>query len=110
MKTMHSSTFSGFTVGAIASAVLLAFGIESLVAMLNDPIADAVIGALNWIIRTGRFDVVLLQPVYAPWILVAYTGLSGVVLLLSGIRLAVWLSGGAGSASDNSRKPSRNHV
>jgi hypothetical protein len=82
---------SGFNIGAIGSAVLLAFGIESIFAMVEGPLSAALIAALNWVIRTGRFDVMPMQPVPYSGIIVTYAGLSGVILLISGVTLAAWV-------------------
>jgi len=92
MIARNRTTFAGFNIGAIGSAVLLAFGIESIFAMIEDPLSAVLITALNWIIRTGRFDVMPLQSVPFSGILATYAGLSGVILLVSAITLAAWVS------------------
>jgi hypothetical protein len=87
--------FGGLYIGGIASALLLSFAIESLVATIREPIAAAVIEALNWLVRVGRLNISPIQPVNFSWILIAYTGITGIALLLLGLKLAAWATQGA---------------
>jgi hypothetical protein len=90
MRAGNPMAFSGFNVGAMGSAVLLAFGIESLLGAIESPLTAIVMRALNWIIRRGQLDVMPLQPPEFSWILLLYAGLSGVILLVCGTGLAAW--------------------
>lgn len=91
MRTRHRIVHAGFNVGAIASAVLLALGIGSIVTMLEEPVAAVVVPVIDWIIHAGRFDVVTLSETI-PWPLTVYYGVSGIIFLLVGIKLAAWVT------------------
>lgn len=90
MRTRRRIVYAGFNVGAIASAALLAFGIVSIVTMLEEPVAAVVEPVINWIIHAGQFDVMTLSETI-PWPLTFYYGISGVIFLVVGIKLAAWM-------------------
>jgi hypothetical protein len=92
-KTPTHNPFAGFNVGAVISALLLAFGIESLVVAVEEPLASAVIGALNWVI-VQRLNTSPIQQVSFSWIIASYAGVSGIISLLLGYKLASWVTGG----------------
>jgi hypothetical protein len=93
--SVRNLNFRGFYIGAIASALLLAFGIELLVATIQEPLAVAVTGLVNWVIRIGRFGAAPIPPEYSSWIMIAYTGVTAVAVLLAGLKLAAWTTKGA---------------
>jgi hypothetical protein len=91
MRVQRRIVPAGFNVGAIASAVLLAFGIASIVSMLEEPVAAAIVPVIDWIIHAGRFDVMTLSET-VPWPLTIYSGVSGIIFLVVGIKLAAWVT------------------
>ena len=92
MKIQHQAQFGGFVVGSVAAAALLAYGITLLVATVNYPLAAAGIVGLNFIMRRGWPDAVLLTPSALSWIITAYTGITGTACLFLGLRLAGWVA------------------
>jgi hypothetical protein len=92
MRTYSGPRFGGLYVSSVAAGILLAFGIELLVATVNEPLSAVAVSALNFAIRTTRVDTMLLVPPSFSWVLLAYTGFSGAIALFLGIRLAGWAS------------------
>ena len=84
--------FGGFFVGPVAAAVLLAYGVQLLVATVLDPLAALVVDSLNFVIRTGGFGATPLPSWQFSLILTAYTGVGGTAALLIGLRLAAWVA------------------
>ena len=91
MKPASTFSFRGFYAGSVAAAVLLLYGIQLIVATARDPLTALAIGAVNLVVRAGRFDVLLLAPYHFSWAIAAYTGISGLTVLFVGIRLAAWV-------------------
>jgi|SRR5271157_2181992 len=97
-----SSIFEGFQVGPVLAGLLIAAGVEMLIAALSWPCAWAFVEAINRVIRVGRFDVVGPGPVYVSPFLVAISGVPAIIVLLCGLRLGAWLCHGRTAASSNS--------
>lgn len=88
--------FDGFQAGSVFAAALIAVGIEALVRTLSWPLAAVVAEIINYIVRTGRFGIVTISPPSLPLLLILAGGITGILLLLCGLRLAAWLGQGAG--------------
>lgn len=84
--------FVGFFVGPVAAAVLLAYGVELLIATILDPLAALVVDSLNFVIRTGGFGAAPIPPWEFSVLLTAFTGVGGAAALLIGLRLAAWVA------------------
>src|ERR1700747_2642530 len=93
----QNSIFEGFQIGPVLASVLIAAGIEALIAMLSRPFASAFVDLINYIIRVGRLQTIGLAPIDVSWSLVAIIGVPAIVALLCGLRLAAWLSQGVTS-------------
>ena len=84
------SSFRGFYVASVAAALLLAYGIESLVVTIQDPLAEWVVDAANFIIRVGRFQVASIHPISFSWAMAGYTGTGAIAAFLMGFWLGNW--------------------
>jgi hypothetical protein len=84
-------SLDGFYVGPVAAGVLLAYGIQLIVATLQTSIMALLVNALNFAIRIGGFGVAPFEYWGFSWLVISYTGVSGVVGLLIGLRFAAWV-------------------
>ena len=91
MKQPHLP-FGGLFVGPVAAAVLLAYGIQLLVATVLDPLAALMVDSLNFVVRTGGFGAAPIPPWQFSLLLTAFTGVGGTAALLIGLRLAAWVA------------------
>lgn len=92
MSRPKALQFTGFHLGAFISSVLLAGAIRLFVATLTDPLAATFIAFWNSRIAHVAPSASPLPPVFLSWILLAYMGISSLVLLVLGIRLASWVT------------------
>jgi len=90
---LRSLPFNGFNIGAIVSAVLLAFAVLLAIATIQDPLAALFIAFWNWKVVRIFPSFNPIEQGYVSWILTGYAGVSAVVTLLVGLKLAVWVSG-----------------
>jgi hypothetical protein len=102
-ETRQGSIFEGFQVGPVLAGLLVAAGIEMLIAAFSWPCAWAFVEAVNYIIRVGRLQVVGPGPIYVSPFLVAISGVPAIVVLLCGLCLGAWLCHGETAASSNSQ-------
>jgi hypothetical protein len=86
------SIFEGFQVGPVLAGILTATGIEMLIRALSWPFASVIAGAINYMIRVGRFEIVGPGPVYVSSLLLAANALTAIVILLCAFRLGAWLT------------------
>jgi hypothetical protein len=93
-KARQGSIFEGFQIGSVLASVLIAAGIEAVIAVLSRPFASAFVDSINYIIRVGRFQTIGLAAIDVSWSLMAIIGIPAIVVLLCGLRLAAWLSQG----------------
>ena len=85
--------FDGFQAGAVFAALLIAGGVEGLVTTISWPLAGVVTEVINYLIRTGRFQMSTLSPSSLPWFLQCVGAASGLLALLCGLGLGAWLGG-----------------
>lgn len=97
------SIFEGFHVGPVLAGILIAAGIEMLIAALSWPLAWVIVDAANYVIRVGRFEVVGPGPVHVSSFLEAVAAVPAIVMLLCGLRLGAWLCQGKTATDSNSR-------
>ena len=95
--------FEGFQIGPVVAGLLIAVGVEMLIAAFSWPCAWAFVAAVNYIIRVGRLQVVGPGPIYVSPFLVAISGVPAIVVLLCGLRLGGWLCHGETATSSNSQ-------
>src|SRR5258708_25166977 len=86
--------FDGFQAGAVFAGLLIAVGVEGLVTTLSWPLGGEITEIINYLIRTGRFQMSTLSPPSLPWLLQGVGGASGLLVLLCGLRLGAWVEGG----------------
>lgn len=86
------SEFSGFFIGPVIAAVLLAFGIDYFCAGLSGPVISWVIDGTNFLIRSGRLDFVGIQPFDSPWFIAATLWVPGTLMVVCGLGFATWLA------------------
>ena len=96
-------TFEGFQIGPVAAGLLIAAGVEMLIAALSRPCAWAFVDVVNYIIRVGRLQVVGPGPIDVSTVLVAFSGVPGIVVVLCGVGLGAWLCPRETGASSNSQ-------
>ena len=95
--------FSGFQIGSLAAGILVAVGIETLIAGISWPLSVWISDAIQYVARVARLNLVGPGPVnYSP-ILLVYTIVTGIIVLLCGIRLGAWLSDGRVTKSSKSQ-------
>jgi|SRR5208337_1268350 len=99
--TREDSIFEGFQIGPVLAGLILAAGIEMLIAALSWPCAWAFVEAINRVIRVGRFDFVGPGPIYVSPFLVAISGVPAIIVLLCGLVLGAWLYRGETDTSSN---------
>jgi hypothetical protein len=92
MSRSKALQFTGFQIGAFITSVLLAGAIRLFVETLTYPLAATFVGFWNSTIVHTFPNTSLLPSVFLSWILLAYTGVSALVLLVSGLKLATWVS------------------
>jgi hypothetical protein len=97
------SIFEGFQIGPVVAGLLIAVGVELLIAAFSWPCAWAFVEAANYIIRVGRLQFVGPGPIYVSPFLVAISGVPAVAVLLCGLRLGAWLCHVETAASSNSQ-------
>ena len=97
------SILEGFQVSPVLAGLLIAAGIEALIAALSRPCAWAFGEAINRVIRVGRFDVVGPGSIYVSPSSTAIIGVPAIVVLLCGLGLGAWLCRGETDASSNSQ-------
>jgi hypothetical protein len=85
------TSFYGFQVGSVFAGLLIAIGTERLLTTATWPLATLVTGFVNYLIRTGRFQMSTLTPQIRPWFLMGAETVAGVIMLLCGLRLGAWL-------------------
>jgi len=89
---MHKySVFEGFRIGPVLAALMVGFGVEDLIKALSWPMASLLTDAVNYLIRTGRFQVLGPGPMHTSPFLVAAEGLPAIVILVCGLRFGAWL-------------------
>jgi hypothetical protein len=98
----RASIIERFQIGPVLTGLLIAAGIEMLIAALSWPFALVIVDAINYVIRVGRFEVVGPGSIYISWFLVATSAIPGIVVLLCGLRLGAWLCSGKTATSSNS--------
>jgi protein-S-isoprenylcysteine O-methyltransferase Ste14 len=91
MKAMQKSAFNGFYIGAVASALLLSYGIESAVATASDPLTAGISAIVNWIIHRFQLEALYLPTDTVPRVIACYTGIGAVIAVLLGLRLGMWV-------------------
>jgi uncharacterized membrane protein YfcA len=91
MKAMRESSFNGFYIGAVASALLLSYGIKSAVAAASDPLTAGISAAVNWMIHRFQLEALYLPTDTVPWLIACYTGIGAVIAILLGLRLGMWV-------------------
>jgi hypothetical protein len=96
-------TFEVLQIGPVAAGLLIAAGVEMLIAALSRPCAWAFVDAVNYIIRVGRLQVVGPGPIYVSTVLVAFSGVPAIVVLLCGLGFGAWLCPSETTASSNSQ-------
>jgi hypothetical protein len=101
--TPKGSIFEGFRVGPVLAGILIAGGIETLIAAFSWPFAGVMVEAANYVIRVGRLDVVGPGAVHVSSFLEAVAAVPAIVILLCGLRLGAWLRQGKIATDSNSR-------
>ncbi len=79
-----------FHVSSVAAAVLIAYGVRDLLEVMSRPITAVVVRAINYVILTGRFETLPLQPVFLSLVIECSGAFVGAVLLLGGLWLGSW--------------------
>jgi len=86
---------------AVIAAALMYGGLNQMISTLRYPLTGAVLGLINFIIRTGFRNVFLLQNPYSgvPWTFHVRVAAVGVMVMTVGLLVGVWVNAKAGGIS-----------
>lgn len=78
------------SIAAVASAVLLAGAIQSLVLAAQQPLRSWIFSTINNLIDRGHFDVYPIPNIGVLWIVAAFNLVLGIFSLGFGLAIAIW--------------------